>query len=689
MRLRPGALLETPFSVFSLPIKFNLNEQKIKIVNSGLVSFNVVYHANVMELERNRVQQIDVSLVTSGSVLATKKTDYTMSVPNGARLDALREPATFLTEIASLPTVSLLMTTSERIIGAATDGIVERVAIESSLPETTITTREETSFFPVSFTFDEFSIKDILEDDIQIIFSCVNNNGIELLRKTETIPFNKIIDTLTYPLLPPKLESSYAIEDGFLDLLITQQEPNAYGIQLYKRKLYDIKNEWTLVGDVITDEHKTVLIKDRNNSTGVVEYRAICYNKNNISGFNFSSTTAEISKKPGVSKLIKLEDNITISWSYATDAQNTLKIEVFNIPVTATAIALISRDLINNNEKYVLSSGFVPMNGNINESVTFFDNNCFENHVYEYYVKIQYINGIQRESTTRIIVPYKKILNNVVKTQLTITKTSSDSELSIVGEIATNFIERDESLIKEAVSQNGLLSFFNNDFSRDKLNSLIVYEIYRKSISTNQIEYLGTTTKTSFNDKEQSEIFNCDPAKFGEMYQYTVFTLIRNSFGALPETTETITKIPTETYSPWFWQRPRVLNTGTLSTLLAEAKNFAGNVFTQGNLVDVVTAELNIQESLPTISSFEYQNLPFDYGKLSWVVAGENKKIDSFMIFGLRQQEKVLLGNAHSFSGNKKFTLLFKKINGVVFEKFRLIPYFINYNTGREVETTA
>lgn len=688
MLLRLGALLAAPFSATNPPILFDLEEQKIKVIDNSLVSFNVLYHAKVQELEQNKVQQINVSLVSSSSIIVSKETDYTMSVPNGVGVSGIFEAATTIVEPIVIPTISTLATQTERILAISTDGVTDRFAAINSTTKITTSSREETGYFPVKFDFDLFQIKAILEDDIKIVFSCVDSSGIEVFRKESIIPLNQVIDNLLYPLQPPKLEASYAIEDGFLDLLITQQDPNAYGIQLYKKELNNLRSSWELVKDVLLGtEKKMVLIKDRSNSTNVYEYRAISYNQNNVSGFGYSSITAELSKKPKASKLIKLEDNISISWNYSEEFPGAVKINVNNIPVTATAIALISKDLlIENSELYITPSGFIPMNGNTNETISFFDRNCFENHVYEYTIKIQYINGSQRLSEARCVVPYRRLINNIVKTNLTITKEKIDDDLLIIGNIETNFIEHDEGLIKNALSNGGLLGFFDSDFTKEKLNAIIAYEIYRKNLYTNKIEYLGTTTKTSFNDKEQSKIFSCQPAKSGFSYEYKVFSFIRNSFGILTETTKQIENLPTESFKPWFWQRPRVLNTGTLSTIIAEAQNFAGSVFSQGNLVDVVTTEISTEDAPPSVSEFQYHRLPLGFNKLTWTIVGDNSKIDSFMVYGFYREQKVFLGNAHSFSGNKRYSLLFKKINEINFQKFRLIPNYNNHNSGTEVE---
>lgn len=691
MLLRPGALLETPIGLSIPPIKFKIDEQNIKIKDGSLVEFNGKYHCNVEELERNRIQEIKISLVSSGSVLVSTVTDYTMSVPNGETTNRMFDSGVTLRTIPAMEILSGLLTRTERLNSITLDGVSERVSLATTPATLVAESSEQTIFFPVGFTFTPFTIKDVLSDEIELIFSCLTAAGIEVYRKTEIIQFNKIIDILLYPLLPPKLQISYAIENGFTDVLLIQQDPNAFGVQLYKKELNNSRfASWSLVKDVSQIENKTVLIKDRNPTANIIEYRAVSYNANNVSGFAYASATAEASRKPNSAKLIKVEDEIVISWDYSEELRSSIKLLVSNIPTTAISIAVLVKDLTTANDSFrIITNGFIPMSSNVNESIEFYDSNCIDNHVYEYVVRIQYNNGIIRDSETRCLVPFRKILNNIAKTSVDVIKETTDNDVSIDLIIDTNFIEQDEGLIKNALLEAGLFSFFSEDFTKTKLNSLVAFEIFRRNLITNVIEYLGTTTRKTINDKQQSKIFGCESAKPGYTYQYKINTFIRSSHAVLPETTEPIASLPEETFKPWFWQRPRVLKTGTLSSAFAEEQNFAGNAITQGDLVDVASVLVNIEEQLPNIINFEIVHLPLNYKKLMWTINGDVGKIDNFMIFGLLGQQKILLGVAHGFSGNKKFSLLFKTESSFVFERFRIIPFFNNNGSGREVEVTA
>jgi hypothetical protein len=322
--------------------------------------------------------------------------------------------------------------------------------------------------------------------------------------------------------------------------------------------------------------------------------------------------------------------------------------------------------------------------------------------VYEYSCVLVYKEGSRVPATTTLLVDYSLETAGFLSTVIKGTKVVQTAGVGYdcVFDMETNFLEKDESLIRKSLEKAGALSYFQGDITRDKLQLAVAYKFLRTNLTTGEVEDLGVGTNTSFKDSTYSTVKGAKPIESGYEYQYRVLTYFRTPDSIVQGATQNVVRqkilgsdgLFTNDYDysfePYRWRHPVTINEGTLTSPNSLRKNHAKNDFTFGFIGAETETTISLLDMLPSILEARSYKVNSRINKIEWKLSGSAAKVDHFIVVLEVDGMRTVVGKTHSISDSNLFTFIDYLDNG---EKgvlsYVIIPVHYDFSKGRETKT--
>lgn len=325
--------------------------------------------------------------------------------------------------------------------------------------------------------------------------------------------------------------------------------------------------------------------------------------------------------------------------------------------------------------------------------VNFVDKNVKVEHIYEYRAKIHTRKGRVIFSTGYSVIKHQELNANAVKLKVSTPKMTIDSngqldvKFNITAEIAENNVTTAAQILKD---QN-LDSFYESEINQQKerIKSLIVYNIQRHDLTRGVVEDFGIFTKTTFSDKENRELSNVRPLRSQTDYRYVVSALLRNVDEILPKTILEIQDDKTKrTYNlqPSKWRHPKTLNRGTLRADSVISKADLTEEFMAGFSGAQKFVNISTKTPKPKVTSGMVKKTARGNIEMRWNLQGDSRRIDHFLIMGRQLGMKSILGRVHGISTNNVYRFEDRILSKYVGETtYSVCPVYLDYTRGQEV----
>lgn len=488
---------------------------------------------------------------------------------------------------------------------------------------------------------------------------------------------NKLSNFLI-PKIPPNIKVTKSEIGNKIQL--TQKDKNAISIEIYKKEIDNLQNNqksnYQFLQSVKIKPNETKTILDKSFGDKLIIYRAISCSKNDKKSFNYSSFV--LPKK-------KIQKNRFVSAMYEILSSNSISINLNYIPSSVIAIQIYRQILSSkqNREKFK-----TPISINQENFITFIDNSLEKGKIYSYTFELIYRNGITQFSTTELQFEFLPKQIETIKTVISnVLTTKNFDKFDVEFNLSSDFTESEADLLRNSLTEAGVIQFFSDSINKETLQTLTAYEIIRKNITTNQVEYLGITTKKNFKDSISSKISGASSLVSGNRYEYTVNTLLRRPELSVVDYVATVEDklypSKTFTYNPWLARHPVRLTEGNIVSERTLKANHAKNLFSFGEIGDITKLSIHLEDSYPIINN-NIEVIEIENGfKIKWQISGNVEKIEHFLIgielIGIR----TLIDRVHTFSNSNTFEYVFVNTNHYANTiKFIIIPVYYDYNIG-------
>lgn len=576
--------------------------------------------------------------------------------------------------------------------------------------QTNVVTVEEDLYIPISDTPDKF----------YLIFELQDVKGVETENLSSVVHHSANYAILTVPTIPPFV--SVKALKGANRLELRQLDPNGAGVYIYRRA---IGNHGAITDADYVQVEKLALrpqdgckwYTDKYTGMKSVIYRVVPYNRFEVKSHEFASVVLNSTNQYAFVQAPYQRKRSFLSLS-AKVVDRTVRVEVNDLPPGVLSFQIYRQDLSRNQNmveaekvgKAVYSDTFDPRNARF--YIT--DELVVPRRVYSYSALLTFRDGTNLWSADIVTIDYNPVLNNVIETRLSPIKALNvGSELDIQFEINSVILDGKVDQIRNALEQQGLLGFFQNDITdnRQNLQNLIAYQIKRTNITTGEVEDLGVFIGTQFSDRTIGRTKGVKPIVPTSTYEYTVSTHFRSPESLIDTFTRTVTDTTNPdrsyTYSPSKWYHPITLSEGNLVSARSLQRNHAQEAFTFGTIGDIVFARISLPDEKPVLH--EATAKPLGKGKVmvQWKIKGSSKKIDHFLVTKEEMGMKTMIGKAHALTetNNMSFVESFaphvvkaipakqSPVTSIVDSTYEtavtyhITPVFFDYSQGAAVKT--
>jgi hypothetical protein len=533
-------------------------------------------------------------------------------------------------------------------------------------------------------------------EEFYFIFRLVNNVGVELQTINLLVPHARNVSNLNIPTVPPKMLVLQTGIPGKNVVNIKQEDRNATGVAVYRKEIKQgIPNtdaSYIFIGNLEVKYGQDFRrLEDRVNNLNAIIYRAIPFNSSGGLSAEFESTVSK-GIKPKTKKYEKRRNFVSVVGQSVPGA---ISLEIRDIPSGVCLVSVLKKNLTNHQSTYELVAKPTLMpNADSNGPIFIVDNDIKENKIYEYIVKLLYLDGDVEIGANNLTIDYKPVSANIVETSATKPKVvTSQNELDVQFSITSSPILGGLDLVKKALEEQGLIDYFNEEIydEKDKLQNLLAYNIVRTNITTGEVEDFGTISEKDFSDRKHGKSKGVKDLAGGNEYRYQIITYLRRPETTLEYSLRNV-KIPerniTYNFAPAKWRHPIALNRGTLTTELTRRRNHAGSVFTFGAIGSVAQVNVSLADVLPSVPEAVVQKLGTNSTLLQWRVQGQVTKIDHFIILLEMLGMRTVVGKCHNISDTNFFQFVDKLENGEHGKlKYYIVPVFYDYSRGTEVSS--
>lgn len=526
-----------------------------------------------------------------------------------------------------------------------------------------------------------------------ISFDLTDSKGNLVQRITKMVNHPKNIASLTVPKKVPVLE---VVTAGVGRNIITIKDVGgAVGVRLYRK--IDVTSspnksaEYAFIGRVEyinTGNIKARTVNDLCDNYNPVTYRAVPYGEDGINSSVFATaTTTPVSLPFGLIQEPVVNKRKHVGLSHEIEKQG-IRINVSDIPAGTIEIQLLKKDNLEDQspEKPVGRNVFT---GDMKTQVSILDSFVYPGHIYEYRCKLIDRYGNVVDGSTTMIVEYTPEISTFIQTTIQDMKVTQGNELDVQFNINTNFVLEQEETIRKTLENQGLLSYFGNDVSVTKLQQLVAYNVVRTNITTGEVEDFGIITTNIFSDISLGRPKGVVPLKNGDVYRYSVTTMLLDPNTSLREKLVTVQTGTNRsyTYKPFFWEHPLALKTGTLTTDASIKNITAKSDFTLGEVGSIVSATISLEDVLPSVveaTATKVNVLSPKMVRVTWKVNGLATKFDHFIVLQEHLGMVTRVGCVHNLTNNNLFEFYDELVNNEEGElSYVIVPIYYDFAIGK------
>lgn len=529
-------------------------------------------------------------------------------------------------------------------------------------------------------------------EDFYIVLTLLDKKGFQIDKIINIVRNSTLKLTFNIPKIPPKIVANKIQKEGINTLFIQQQDKNATNVSLYRKIVNNEESGYSLIAKInLNKSNNTFVFVDKVGNLNPVIYRVVAENNDGFIGNNFNSVIVQNSKKI----LKNIEDNLVLT--YTIKENNVLLLEATKIPSNVAAIRFVKRNLskFQKNFEPISNQNIIVASKNDLLPVTEIEIMENRNVIYEYAVKLIYKNGLEKISTSKMIIEHRPIEQNIIQTVIkNVNVVHNNADTEIIFDIESSFNRSKVDKIKEALRLQGIADFFQDDINKNKelLQKLIAYNIIRINLTTGKIEDFGELVTNTFSDIQFSKVKGLEPLRKNNSYRYIIFTYFRN-FETLLETYEKSVKDEkgNEIYKfkPAKWWHPITLTEGSIVNQRTLNRNHSKTDFLLGTLANIQVIEVdtktNVDNAAPTI---EIQKINKNSVLLQWQTPQNMTNVDYFIvgveIMGMRN----VIGKVHGNSNNNIFYFVDYSASDYIGKRtYFAIPVLNNFSFGPEFKS--
>lgn len=538
-------------------------------------------------------------------------------------------------------------------------------------------------------------------EEFYVVFRLINNVGLILQTESGLVNHAKLLSLRNIPCIPPVIITPPKSSTGGTTINLKQVDPSGTKIRLYRKNLTALEAlrdaTYSLVGEVkCSPGDGFVSMYDYVNSLHPVIYRAVSINSNGLMSSEFSSAVVEVSRG-SIAKTVAINQKPNFISISSSVLPTSITVKLNNFPPDPIAFLLKRRNLSLKENTYTNISSVILLD--VLQSSDLVIEDTFDlkpKHIYEYSVFFIYKTGETKQSTSRHVVEFTPITNNVVSLSVTPAEIeqTGGGEIDIKFSIEKNINLNDADQVKLFLTKQGFLGEFQEDIieNREKLGNLFAIGVTRQNLSTGQVEDFGILEDDeNFSDLLVRAATGVESLISGNEYKYTITAYARNIESLLPKLARTDSSnenLP-YTYTPADWIHPITLENGNIVTETSLKRNHAYKTFTFGNIVDIKEVQVSLSDTLPFL--YDGKATYFSNGEsvlIQWKVQGNVNKIDHFIIVLDVLGMKTIVGKAHNVSSTNYFqfvdNLSNKESGGLT---YFIVPVYYDYSRGVEFKT--
>lgn len=535
--------------------------------------------------------------------------------------------------------------------------------------------------------------------DFYVIFELINDKGFPIQVSSNLIPHSQNLRLLRIPTKPPKVAAMAVNRPGKVAFDITQEDPGAKGISVYKRNISTNQNstngEFSFVGKTdIAFGSPAQRFTDVEASINQLYYRFVPYYDDSSPGSVFTSAVVKFDRGSAAKKqgFLQRQNFVSITGDVKSFG---ISITLKDLPYNATAVTLKKRNLTTNQKNFeTVGGGTVLLDMKGNGSLFIDDTAVVVGRVYEYAAFITFKDGAVMAGSNTLVIEHQPIVANVANTvvsdpQLVALSQGYDATFKIGLSVLNNSAE----LIKKLITDQSLQAEFQGDISanKERLTRLFAFSVSRDNLITGEHENFGVIDSADFSDRKYGIAKNVKPLDPGSEYKYTITTYFRNPETLFSTLRRTVTTGNTSyELNPSKWLHPVTLRDGNLVTEASLKRNHAKNDFEQGTVADIQTVNLSLANIMPEIEEAKASRIREKANLLQWKITGAASKIDHFVIALEVLGMRTIVGAAHSITNSNYFEFIDTLDNG---EKgalaYVIVPVYYDYSKGTETKTNV
>lgn len=488
---------------------------------------------------------------------------------------------------------------------------------------------------------------------------------------------------------------------GQAKLYITRGDRNTTGVRIYKRgnnEQYSLVSELLFFSDDITT--KISVAEDRETHFQIV---AIDSMKNSCGQY----TSVIV---PGKNK--NFHDSHVVIRAFQTDLG--MKINVEKLSKEFMSYQVLKRDLTLNEKTtdrvavgdIVESFSFpktrqnsiiqLPTTSRV-ASLDVVDTSMKNGHIYEYVLRAYDTYGNSMIVGNEIIQYFddaKKIGRVLIENQQTSIVNGSPE---VTFGISFAFEDSDYDKFRAALKSYDIEKYFGDEFltNREKLRSVIVYDVERHNLSTGQRESMGIFPAGTYSDKAAADSSGAQRLANGVRYVYTVRPMLRDTETMVENLRVQKTDVTTGkqyTFPISKFKHPTALKAGVISTPETQKQKYVGSQFAFGKIGVYASVAVDFAEQRTSLKNFSVKRLTSSTLMFEWGYDKSPSDIDSCVLERLCDDDGTyeVIGISHArvltgYGTSKYVYVIDAEDDGAM--TYSVKPFYLDYSSGKKITT--
>jgi len=358
-------------------------------------------------------------------------------------------------------------------------------------------------------------------------------------------------------------------------------------------------------------------------------------------------------------------------------------------------VVVVRKDTTLNEQKFTPISVPEPYQvvSNKSPAVTFVDTQTKLNHIYEYRAKIFTRRGREIFSTAYSLIKYEPLVQNAVDLIVSQPEVSINSRgiLDVKFDINVKVPKNNISATTALLQSSNLSTFFETEIrnQKEKLEEITIVGIERIDLTRGVTEDFGFFTETSFSDFANRTFNNVSQLRSQTEYRYVISVYRRKIDEILPTTVREVVDSKTQkTYAlqPAKWLHPSTLSRGVLRTKKTILAAQIDSEFKQGFTGVQKFVNVSTKTSLPKITTGTATKTSRGNVELKWIVKGDMKRIDHFVVMGTQLGMRSILGKAHALVNTNAVRFEDRVLSKCVCTTtYSVYPVYLDFSKGQEI----